>query len=334
MENKKPVRRTPPKRRRNLKKKKNGMKFMWILVVALICVIGVLVVRLFNNQDVETPPHIDLPGQEEDQLQEQQTPVTPEETPEQPEIPQEPIPQIPEQPEPTPEVPSEKVEYVDASDPTIYPVVANVTVIDTQAPYTMLVNPWNKLPEGYEPDIITRSDGHKVHATAAEPLQKMLNDAWAEGLKPIVCSSFRTETKQKNLFANEVNSYIRSGYTRENAITEAAKWVANPGTSEHQTGLAVDIVSLNYQVLDKKQEDTPEQKWLMENSYKYGFILRYPSNKSDITGIYYEPWHYRYVGVELAEEVYTSGLCLEEVLALKLNPPEEDGGETAVSDLL
>ena len=74
---------------------------------------------------------------------------------------------------------------------------------------------------------------------------------------------------------------------------EAARWVAKPGTSEHQTGLALDIVAAGYQILDEEQEDTAEQKWLMENSWKYGFILRYPSEKSDITGIGYEPWHYR-----------------------------------------
>ena len=97
-------------------------------------------------------------------------------------------------------------------------------------------------------------------------------------------------------------------------MTEAGKWVAVPGTSEHQTGLALDIISSSYQVLDRDQENTAEQRWLMENSYKYGFILRYPSDKSEITGINYEPWHYRYVGKEAAKEIYEKGLCLEEYL--------------------
>jgi len=96
---------------------------------------------------------------------------------------------------------------------------------------------------------------------------------------------------------------------------EAARWVAKPGTSEHQTGLALDIVAAGYQILDEEQEDTAEQKWLMENSWKYGFILRYPSEKSDITGIGYEPWHYRYVGKAAAADIYRTGVCLEEYLS-------------------
>ena len=91
--------------------------------------------------------------------------------------------------------------------------------------------------------------------------------------------------------------------------------MAVPGTSEHQTGLAVDIVDMNYQLLDEKQEDTAVQKWLIKNSYKYGFILRYPSDKSEITGINYEPWHYRYVGKDVAKEVYEQGVCFEEYLS-------------------
>ena len=107
---------------------------------------------------------------------------------------------------------------------------------------------------------------------------------------------------------------MSEGYSREEAETEAGIWIAPPGTSEHQTGLAADIVSLDYQMLDEEQENTPEQKWLMENSYKYGFILRYPRDKTEITKIGYEPWHYRYVGVEAAKEIFENLLCLEEYL--------------------
>ena len=100
----------------------------------------------------------------------------------------------------------------------------------------------------------------------------------------------------------------------EQARSEAATVVAVPGTSEHHLGLALDIVDAGYPFLTEEQEETPVQKWLIENSWKYGFILRYPSGKSDITGIIYEPWHYRYVGREVAAEVYASGLCFEEYL--------------------
>ena len=104
------------------------------------------------------------------------------------------------------------------------------------------------------------------------------------------------------------------GYSRERAETEAGEQVAIPGTSEHQLGLAVDIVDISYQLLDRSQEDTAVQKWLMEHSWEYGFILRYPDGKSEITGITYEPWHYRYVGRENAEQIYRRGFCLEEYL--------------------
>lgn len=108
--------------------------------------------------------------------------------------------------------------------------------------------------------------------------------------------------------------YIAQGYSRERAEIEAAKWVAVPGTSEHQTGLAVDLVALNCQILDESQETTSEQIWLMKNAYQYGFVLRYPSDKSDITGMEYESWHYRYVGKEAAKEIHEKGICLEEYL--------------------
>ena len=95
---------------------------------------------------------------------------------------------------------------------------------------------------------------------------------------------------------------------------EAAKTVALPGTSEHQLGLAVDIVDRSNQNLDRTQETTAVQQWLMAHSWEYGFILRYPDEKSETTGIIYEPWHYRYVGKEAAEEIYRQGVCLEEYL--------------------
>ena len=102
------------------------------------------------------------------------------------------------------------------------------------------------------------------------------------------------------------------GYSYERAVEEAGTVVAVPGTSEHQTGLALDIVDASYQHLDEAQEDTQVQQWLMEHSWEYGFVLRYPSGKSETTGIIYEPWHYRYVGREAAREMTELGLCLEE----------------------
>ena len=100
----------------------------------------------------------------------------------------------------------------------------------------------------------------------------------------------------------------------EEAEEQAARWVARPGTSEHETGLAVDIVDTDYQLLDEKQEQTPVQQWLMAHCAEYGFILRYSTEKSDCTGIGYEPWHYRYVGKKAAREITNQNITLEEYL--------------------
>ena len=145
----------------------------------------------------------------------------------------------------------------------------------------------------------------------------MLDDCAAQdGLEPFVCSSYRTWDTQEYLFNNTLEYYQYSvGMSYEEAKAIAARESAWPGTSEHQLGLAVDIVDANYQVLNDAQADTPVQQWLMANCWKYGFILRYPADKVDITGIIYEPWHYRYVGREYSQIIHESGLCLEEWLA-------------------
>lgn len=183
----------------------------------------------------------------------------------------------------------------------------------------MLVNQWNPIDRNYEIDLIELNNGHSIDRRAYPDLQDMMDDARAEGLKPILCSSYRSNQKQRDLFANQVNKYLAAGLTEEEAELEAAKWVAIPGTSEHHTGLAVDIVALDYQLLDEGQQNTPEQQWLRENSYKYGYILRYPPDKSDLTGINFETWHYRYVGKEAAQEIHEKGICLEEYLAEYMN---------------
>ena len=186
--------------------------------------------------------------------------------------------------------------------------------IDKTSWNLILVNKDNYLPDNFDVKLKNLSNGHKVDERIYEYLQNMLDDAKKEGLDPIICSSYRTLETQTKLYNKKVKEYTKNGYSKENAEKEASMWVAIPGTSEHHTGLAVDIVSNSYQTLDEKQENTKEQKWLMENSYKYGFILRYPTSKSAITGINYEPWHYRYVGVEHATKIKELGVTLEEYL--------------------
>ena len=178
----------------------------------------------------------------------------------------------------------------------------------------ILVNPWTPMEEGYVPQLTQLDNGQSIDSRCYADLQAMMDACAAQGLAPLICSSYRTWEKQEALYQSLVDKLISRGYTPEEARIEAAKEVAVPGTSEHQLGLAVDIVDLSYQVLDDNQENTPVQQWLMAHSWEYGFILRYPSEKSHLTGIIYEPWHYRYVGKETAQEIQAQGLCLEEYL--------------------
>ena len=171
-------------------------------------------------------------------------------------------------------------------------------------------------PIGEEPDIDltwVRADIY-VDSRCYEDLSAMLETCRSEGLTPLVCSGYRDLAYQTELFENKIQRLQSKGMTEQEAYESARTIVAIPGTSEHHLGLAVDIVDYSYQELNEQQEQTAVQKWLMEHCWEYGFILRYPNGKSDITGIVYEPWHYRYVGREVAAEIWNSGLCMEEYL--------------------
>ena len=177
-----------------------------------------------------------------------------------------------------------------------------------------LVNPWNKLPEDWTVDLVTLSDGHKVDSRCYEALQEMMDSCRSAGNSPLICAAYRTEETQQGLYDNKVQRLRDSGMSEEEAKAEAAKTVALPGTSEHQLGLALDIVDINMQELTEAQEDTATQKWLMANSWRYGFIHRYPNGETGITGVIYEPWHYRYVGKDAAQDIFNRDITLEEYL--------------------
>lgn len=185
----------------------------------------------------------------------------------------------------------------------------------TAIPWNLvLVNPDTPLPENYEINVKQLDNGQAVDERCYDALQNMMNDCRSAGLRPVICSSYRTQEKQQMLFDNQVEKWKNQGYSEDEAKMQAGKLVAVPGTSEHQLGLALDIVDISYQLLEEEQENTPTQKWLLENSWKYGFILRYPKDKTDITKISYEPWHYRYVGKKAAKEIFDAKICLEEYL--------------------
>lgn len=174
-----------------------------------------------------------------------------------------------------------------------------------------LVNFENTIPKDWKVDLVQLNNGQSVDRRIYDDLIAMLQAAKSEGLNPLICSSYRTNEKQERLYQNKVSEYLSQGYSKVEASDKAAFWVARPGTSEHQLGLAVDIVSTKNQRLDRSQENTVEQQWLIQNSWKYGFVLRYPTNKNSIRGVGYEPWHYRYVGKEHAKKINELGVCLE-----------------------
>lgn len=173
----------------------------------------------------------------------------------------------------------------------------------------ILINKDNYIPQDYEVKLLKLSNGKKVDERIYPELQRMFDDARATGLELFVAQGYRTADEQKRLLDSKQDAYEREGHSPAEAKKLAEQWVAVPGTSEHQLGIAVDI---NADTKKCKAEDV--YGWLSENAHKYGFINRYPSDKTDITGIIYEPWHYRYVGTDAAYEIYEKELCLEEYI--------------------
>jgi len=201
------------------------------------------------------------------------------------------------------------------------PFVLLTTVDNSLLPwYLKLVNRYNFLDYYFYPQLASIGNGHYFDYRAYQSLLDMLASARAEGLSPIVASSFRSVSRQTTLFRNRVQRFVDQGYDDDDAFEAARRIVAYPGTSEHNLGLAVDIVALSYQNLTANQANTPEGIWLAENSYRYGFVLRYPYDKQDITNIIFEPWHFRYVGRYAAEEMFYRNLVLEEFVSELLAP--------------
>ena len=181
--------------------------------------------------------------------------------------------------------------------------------------HLLLVNKQNPVPEGYEAELVEYNNtGKMVDKRMVADLDRMLKAAGKDGISLSICSAYRSYERQTQLFNNKISSCLGSADNYLKAYSKAATTVAPPGTSEHQTGLALDIVTGSYTSLDAGFGDTKAGKWLAQNGADYGFILRYPKGKEDITGIIYEPWHYRYVGCEYAKEISRLGITLEEYI--------------------
>lgn len=180
--------------------------------------------------------------------------------------------------------------------------------------YLVLVNNKNPMEDGYEPELTELEPEYYVDSRIADAAKQMLQDAENAGLHILICSAYRSVERQEQVFNESLEERLDQGMDYWDAFADNRLSVAEPGTSEHALGLALDLISNQYTELDEGQEDTKEAKWLKENCHKYGFILRYPPEKTDITGIIYEPWHYRYVGVEDATKIMELGITLEEYL--------------------
>lgn len=179
----------------------------------------------------------------------------------------------------------------------------------------VLVNKWNALEDGYVPELTNVGSGHKVDSRIADALLDMIEGAKNAGYRIYILSSYRDMDKQVDLFNAEVKEWLYEGLEQEEAEAKAGTIVAYPGTSEHHLGLAVDLVSSEHVRLDQDAEKTKGYQWLVAHCHEYGFILRYPNNTTDVTGIIYEPWHFRYVGEEAAAEIMEAGITLEEYLS-------------------
>lgn len=188
----------------------------------------------------------------------------------------------------------------------------------------MLVNKDHKLSASYAPSLTTipakyyssAGKDRRFDSRAALYLENFITDARKAGYNVNIISGYRTYQYQKSNFDRHVKAYMAKGETKAQAEAHTAQSVAPPGTSEHQTGLAADIITSDWynkhSQLTEDFDKTAAFKWMYNNCSKYGFILRYPKNKESITKYEYEPWHYRFVGVSDAKKIMSSGKCLEE----------------------
>ena len=178
--------------------------------------------------------------------------------------------------------------------------------------YLILINGDNPISTKYQPPVAKITGGQYMHVAVAPIVEQIIEDAKAEGLTLRVLSGYRSAERQEFLFNRRVITYIASGQEPANAFNLAAMTNPLPGTSEHQSGLCMDIVEAPHTSLVYELDETEGYKWMLKHCAEYGFILRYPKGKSEITSIIYEPWHFRYVGIEAATQIMKNDMTLEE----------------------
>ena len=178
----------------------------------------------------------------------------------------------------------------------------------------ILVNKQNPIPDDYDAVMVPFRGGVTIREEIKEPLDTMFDAAALEGITLQACSGYRSHEHQQALFDRKIRTYTGQGLSYLDAFRIGSYSVIIPGTSEHELGMALDIVTPGYTSLNEGFANTDAGRWLKNNAFKYGFILRYPKGKEYITGIIFEPWHYRYVGKEAAADIRNMDITLEEYL--------------------
>lgn len=198
--------------------------------------------------------------------------------------------------------------------PSTSPAIA----INTNDWNLRLINATNPMPADYTPElgnVVVQGAVHQVDARAADQLQQMLGDCNAAGNGIVIYSGYRSYSTQQAAYDAKVAEWESAGYAAVDAAARARESILPAAESEMSSGLAVDFLATDYVWLDTGFADTAEFQWLMEHAASYGFVLRYPADKTDVTGVPFQPWHWRYVGVEHAQAMKASGQCLEEYIA-------------------
>ena len=302
---------------------------VWIIALVVLIAAVVLVVVGLSKHDAIPPKH--------DDLQQMAEPNTPDDT-QQPENKDDPAgtndPDKTEEPDKTDEpntgdntgsgtaTPTGSDEpYIDANGLLQYSTKGHYVQMDSYQGggqpdwQLLLVNDWNPLPAGYDSDVsfTTVTGGKQMDSRITDAVERMLKDASAYGLA--VVSAYRPKDEQNTLYWRKVKQYTDQGYSDLEAQKVGGTIVKRPGFSEHNCGLAMDVGGSGDYMLEQTFANTAAYTWLIDHCADYGFILRFPEGKEDITGVIYEPWHYRYVGVEAAKYIMDNDLCLEEYLA-------------------
>lgn len=299
--------------------KKKSIFFNVIAVIVALCIAIIPLTSCSGNTDDEDVSYSKSEKKDKDNIGVIDEDETPEQEPEsEAETPDE---------EPTPKPPVSTSFYSTVKYRSPDAVTADIFKHGRDL---MLLNRQYELPEDFQWDLVYWANGNSVDAmflnceehnstkavdrAAYQPLKDMFAAAKEAGVPLNLVSAYRSIYLQDKLFTRSVNTYMGQGLSEQDAINKANRERTFSGTSEHNTGLGFDILQSGNYTLSTSFENTAQFKWLMENAENYGFVLRYAKDKTDITGIMYEPWHFRYVGVEHAKKMNELGLCLEEYI--------------------